>query len=381
MREIFNIHDPSRNAFMLHGPLSRHGYDWWWHSFTAQDEETGEDKAFFIEFFVINPALAEEEPVFGQLPENKAAGKRPSYLMVKAGTWGEDHCQLHRFFSFQDVNLHGSAPYRIEAGDCLASETMLKGSISITEEKAKAHPEWMCDAGNLSWDLTIEKQIAFNVGYGASRPLRDVEAFSMFWHAEGMKSAYHGKITYNGRKYLVTPEKSYGYADKNWGRDFTSPWVWLSSNCLVSKKTGKELTNSVFDIGGGRPKIYFVPLDRRLLGVFYYEGKEYDFNFSHLWLNVKTEFSFEEHAEEVIWHVRQENIHAVMETEIHCLKKDMLWVNYEAPDGTKRHNRLWNGGNGRGMVRLFDKKGTDLVLVDEVSATHVGCEYGEYDEA
>ena len=31
----------------------------------------------------------------------------------------------------------------------------------------------------------------------------------------------------------------------------------------------------VFDIGGGRPKSYFVPLDRRLLGVFYYEGKEF----------------------------------------------------------------------------------------------------------
>ena len=96
---------------------------------------------------------------------------------------------------------------------------------------------------------------------------------------------------------------------------------------------------------------------------------------------MKTEFSFEEKETEVIWHVRQENIHAVMETEIHCLKKDMLWVNYEAPDGTKRHNRLWNGGNGWGMIRLFDKKREDLVLIDEVSATHVGCEYGEYDEA
>ena len=36
---------------MLHGPLAHHGYDWWWHSFTAQDAETGEDKPFFIEFF------------------------------------------------------------------------------------------------------------------------------------------------------------------------------------------------------------------------------------------------------------------------------------------------------------------------------------------
>ena len=63
---MFNHHDITRDALMLHGPLARQGYDWWWHSFTAQDAETGEDKPFFIEFFVCNPALAEEQPVFGQ---------------------------------------------------------------------------------------------------------------------------------------------------------------------------------------------------------------------------------------------------------------------------------------------------------------------------
>lgn len=375
---MFNYHDITRNAFMLHGPLAQHGYDWWWHSFTAQDAETGEDKPFFIEFFICNPALAEDEPVFGQLPENQAAGKAPSYLMVKAGCWGEDHCQLHRFFSLKKVRIHREAPYQVEADDCFAAEYRLKGSISITPEEAAAHPEWMCDSGELSWSLTIDKQIAFNVGYGASKALRDIEAFAMYWHAEGMKSAYRGTIIYNGRKYIVTPENSYGYADKNWGRDFTSPWVWLSSNCLKSRLTGKMLSNSVFDIGGGRPKVYFVPLDRRLLGVFYYEGKEYDFNFSHVWLNVKTEFSFEERENDVCWHVRQENKEAVMETEITCQKKDMLLVNYEAPDGTKKHNRLWNGGNGVGIVKLYDKVDGELILVDEIEATHIGCEYGEY---
>ena len=375
---MFNHHDITRNACMLRGPLAHLGYDWWWHSFTAQDEETGEDKAFFIEYYICNPALGEEEPVLGQLPENRDAGKRPSYLMVKAGTWGEDHCQLHRFFGWKKVHLHPDGPYRIKAEDCQASEKHLTGSIRITGEEVAAHPEWMCDAGEMTWDVSVEKQIAFNVGYGAGKTLRVIEAFAMYWHAEGMKSAYKGTVTYNGRKYIVTPEKSYGYADKNWGRDFTSPWVWLSSNCLFSKKMGQQLQNSVFDIGGGRPKVYFVPLDRRLLGVFYYEGKEYDFNFSKLHLKVKTDFSFEEQEDLVVWHVRQENVHAVMETEVFCRKKDMLLVNYEAPDGTKKHNRLWNGGNGWGTVRLYDKKDGELTLVDEIEASHIGCEYGEY---
>lgn len=377
---MFNHPDITRDACMLRGPLRHHGYDWWWHSFTAQDAETGEDKPFFVEFFLCNPALAEDAPVLGQLPANRAAGKRPSYLMVKAGAWGQDHCQLHRFFAWKDVDLHGDAPYRIEAADCLATETTLRGSVHISPEEAVAHPEWMCDAGSLSWDLTVDKQIAFNVGYGASKPLRDAEAFAMYWHAEGMKTAYSGTVTFNGRRYVVYPDRCYGYADKNWGRDFTSPWVWLASSCLVSKKTGRPLSNSAFDIGGGRPKVYFVPLDRRLLGVFYYEGKEYDFNFSKLHLRVKTAFSFEEGPEIVTWRVRQENVHAAMETEIHCRKGDMLLVNYEAPDGTKRHNLLWNGGNGWGTVKLYDRADGKLVLMDEIEASHVGCEYGEYDE-
>ncbi len=377
---MFNKHDITRDACMLHGPLRRQGYDWWWHSFTAISDETGGEKPFFIEFFVCNPALAEDTPVLGQLPENREAGKKPSYLMVKAGCWGEDHCQLHRFFAWKDVQIHMGAPYSVKAADCYASEDALRGSISVSEEEANEHPEWMCDAGQISFDLTIQKEIAFNVGYGASKPLRDAEAFAMYWHAEGMKSFFSGKIVLNGRSYTVSPETCYGYADKNWGRDFTSPWVWLSSNHLVSRKTGKQLMNSVFDIGGGRPKIYFVPLDRRLLGVFYYEGEEYDFNFSKLHLRVKTDFSFREDEENVYWRVRQENIHAVMETEITCRKKDMLLVNYEAPDGSKKHNRLWNGGNGTGLVRLYRKTPEGLALIDEVEVTHVGCEYGEYDE-
>ena len=132
---MFNHHDITRNACMLQGPLAHQGYDWWWHNFTAQDARTGEEKPFFIEFFVCNPALAEDIPVLGQLPENKTAGKKPSYLMVKAGWWGEDHCQLHRFFAWKDVDLHAQAPYRVEAADCLASETQLRGSIDISAEE------------------------------------------------------------------------------------------------------------------------------------------------------------------------------------------------------------------------------------------------------
>lgn len=65
-----------------------------------------------------------------------------------------------------------------------------------------------------------------------------------------------------------------------------------------------------------------------------------------------------------------------MVTDITCEKKDMLLVNYEAPNGEKRHNRLWNGGNGKGTIKLYHNG----KLVDEIQAENVGCEYGEYDK-
>lgn len=371
---MFNKHDIRRNECQLYGGQAKKGYDWWWHSFTARDAETGEERPFFIEFFAINPASGKAVPVFGQLKENQEKGIKPSYILVKGGCWGEEKCQLHRFFGWKEGKINKHAPFKVRVDDCYLSEHKMIGSINISEEDVKKHPEWMCDAGSMKFDIKIRKKIAFNVGYGASTLFRKLQLFEMFWHAEGMKTEYEGYIIFNGRRYIVSPENSYGYADKNWGKDFTSPWVWLSSNDLVSKLTGKKLENSVFDIGGGCPKVGPVSLPRQLLSAFWYEGKPYEFNFSKFWNGTRTKFDCHETETQIVWHVEQSTFKAKMITDITCEKKDMLFVNYEAPDGKKRHNRLWNGGNGKGTVKLYERG----KLVDEIIVGHVGCEYGEY---
>ena len=377
-----NISDITRDQWMLRGPLAKKGYDWWWHSFTAENAETGEAKPFYVEFFTCNPERAQDEPVI--VWNDKAAqakGTLPSYLMVNFGFWGEEKGQLHRFFPWKDVDVHADAPYTIKAADCFCSETFTEGSIVVTEEEAAAHPEWMSDAGTASWKLEIDKQIAFHVGYGASKFFRDLNAFEMFWHAEGMKSKFKGEVVLNGVKYLVKPETCYGYSDKNWGGDFTSPWVWLSSNNLVSKVTGKRLENSVFNIGGGRPKVFGLALDRKLLGEFYYEGKDYEFNFSKFWTLSGTKFDCWETEDEIHWHVVQTTINSKLDTQIVCKKKDMLNIKYEAPTGYKKHNRLWNGGTGTGVLKLYKRSFGKETLIDEVIAENIGCEFGEYCEA
>ena len=203
---------------------------------------------------------------------------------------------------------------------------------------------------------------------------RKINAFEMFWHAEGMKSTFEGHVIWNGKKYLVDSETCYGYSDKNWGKDFTSPWIWLSSNNLISQKTGKQLSNSVFDIGGGRPKIGFVALPHQLLSAVWYEGQPFEFNFSKFWTGCRTTFHCHETDQQICWHVEQHTWRNCIEVDVSCEKSDMLLVNYEAPNGKKLHNRLWNGGNGRGTIKIYH----DGILIDTVLAYNVGCEYGEY---
>ena len=375
-----NKSDITRDAYMLKGPLAKKGYDWWWHSFTARHAKTGEAKSFYIEYFLCNPAHAQAEPVLvWNDPAGRSAGRRPSYCMVNVGFWGNPKGQLHRFFPWSQVHVSDGVPFHLKAGDCTCSETHMNGRVAVSKADAKAHPEWMSDAGAMEWDLRIDKQVVYNVGYGASSFFRRLNAFEMFWHAEGMKTAFEGWLRLNGEEYIVRPEDCYGYADKNWGGDFTSPWVWLSSNDLISKATGKRLHNSVFEIGGGNPKAFGIALGRKLLGQFYYEGQDYEFNFSKLWTGSRTHFDCRETDTHIIWHVVQTTFRAKMIVDITCRKADMLLINYESPDGYKRHTRLWNGGTGQGTVKLYQRRHGRWRLIDQVYANHVGCEYGEYE--
>lgn len=373
-----NRSDIKRNLFMLRGPLAKKGYDWWWHNFTGYRRSDGEPKTFFIEYFVCNPALGKDTPILGQLSENKAAGRKPSYALIKAGFWGKDARQIHNFYGISDFRSNDEK-LDIRIGNCGLTEKTMKGSCALSEEEAALHPEYMSGSGEMSWDLSIDKKIAYHVGYGASPFFRSINAFEMFWHAEGIKTEFSGEVTLNGETYDVFPERSFGYSDKNWGADFTSPWLWLASCDLRSLRTGKALGNSALEIGGGNPKVYGLSLGRKLLGGLYYEGTMFDFNFSKFWTGSKMDFSFTEHEATNEWTVLATNRRAKMEVSIECARDEMLFVNYESPDGMKRHNRLWNGGTGSGIIRLFRKKGKELEPVDEIAVGSAGCEYGEYD--
>jgi tocopherol cyclase len=368
-----------RNGYMLSGRRVRRGYDWWWHSLVGTNANSGARQPFFIEYYVINPARGGSVPVLGQQPENQARGIRPSYAMIKAGTWRTGGAvQLHAFYPVTAFSADRSR-MDVRIGDNVATESRLRGFVSVAPETALAHPELMSDPGEMSWDLSAEKVISYSVGYGTSPLVRRLGAFQMSWHIAGMLTRYRGRITFNGEEYLVEPDSSSGYQDKNWGDDYTSPWVWLNCNTFRSRESGALLPLTSLVVGGARPVVFGIPLPRRLLVAFSHDGVLHEFNFSKFWTGVRQRFQCPVHEDRVEWNIEAWNRRERIEIHFACPRDAMLAVNYENPDGRKRHNCLLNGGHAAGTVTLWRKVRGRWEHAGSFDGEFGGCEYGEHD--
>jgi tocopherol cyclase len=111
---------------------------------------------------------------------------------------------------------------------------------------------------------------------------------------------------------------------------------------------------------------------------FHYEGVDYDYNFSQFWKKSHIDFEFIEASPDNIWHITAVNKCSKIIITLSCPQSEMLWIRYESPDGMMRHNRLWNGGTGQGILQLFHLDGSKEILIDTIRIKNAGCEYGEY---
>jgi tocopherol cyclase len=380
--------DDRRNGYMLdpqsgvefgytQNPLTTNGYDWWWHSFVGRSRTTGKQQPFFIEYYVINPGLGGPLPILGQDPANKAAGRRPSYAMIKAGTWAENaSAEINNYYGIAD--LDAAIEYMdVRIGPNTASEVHLTGAVFMSAATAAAHPEYMSDAGEMEWDLTVDKTLTYSVGYATSDIVRNLNAFQMFWHVQGMKAEYAGTVTFNGEVFDVIPGQSYGYQDKNWGNDLTNPWIWLNCNNFKSATTGKALPMTSLDVGGGEPVAFGIPLGRKVLVAFHHDNTMYEWNFTKelQWQSaVVTESSTS-----LRWQISAEDLSNKIVIDFSAPKSRSLKVDYENPRGEKKHNNLWNSGWASGTVTLYSRAWWGgWRKIDTFVGSMGGAEYGQY---
>lgn len=350
-----NKHDIKRNLPMLTGKLAGDGYDRWCHSFTGSNARTGKKRTFFVEYCILNPELGGKEPIMGDKPYQK-----PAYFIVRAGVWGKKGFQLKQYYGIEEMEV---APtfLKITAGECFLSENNIWGRIK--------------GAHSMMWSLRMDKKTSFHVGYSASKPVRELNPFDMYWHAEGLRTYFEGTVTLDGERYDVTEKECCGYADKKWGRDYTCPWFWLYGNQIKSLRSGRILQKSAFAIGGGNPVVMGISLRSKPFADIYYEGKNREINYAAPWTFARMRYACGMKRGKVLWHVKATNLRTAMEFKIVCDENEMQKLEYQTPDGVWNRDLRIGGGTGKGEIRLYKRKGRRYTLIDKLLVKGVGCEY------
>jgi hypothetical protein len=364
---------------MLRGSLAKHGFERWFHSFNGVDSLSGEQRTFFIEYQLINPSLGAEQPIIAQHPYFKKRGMKPSYMLVKAGVLpgasGKDGTQLNAFYSINDIKTAAN-PFVIQTPDSFYSENLLSGYIDISISEA-ANPFLMTDAGSIEWELEVHKAVSCDMGFISSPTATALGMLSSFWHAEGMRTFYKGSIILNGTEYTVTPDASFGYADKNWGRAFNTPLLLLSSSHLTSDRSDRTFRHSALAINGCFPRFLFIPLKRRLMIQLTYMGEDFEYNFAKIRCMSKCKWKTKETNKRYIWHIKAQNKDSVVKISLNCTKRQMMELLYETPDGELPDEPLLCGAGGNGTVEIYRREGKDLELLDTLRAEDVLCMYQE----
>lgn len=371
-----NVSDLGRNSYLLKGPLAKRGYMRWWHSFTGKEESTGKERTFFIEYFVINPALGGDTPIFGQHPYYKKKGMKPSYCMIKAGAYPtpeEEGVELHVYYPINALHV-AQKPFHLQLEENECSEDRIRGIVEVSNQEA-SHSFLMTDAGTMEWDLELNKSIACHTGAVAGKFFSLLNALDTFWHAEGIQTQYRGTVTLNGVAYQVDVDSSYGYADKHWGRNYNFPWFQLSSCHLFSKKTGKELKYSAVAVEGCCPRFLWFTLKPKLMLQLTYTGEDFSFSFARPLSLSRLKWKKKESSKRFVWHIKAQNRTAFIKLSASSMKQDMISIRYENPMGKKRKAPLWSGGNGVGNIELYRITPEGPKLLDTLEMRNVFCEY------
>lgn len=354
---------------MLRGSLARKGYVRWWHSFTGTQPDTGERRTFFIEYFIINPSLGGNQPILGQHPYFRKRGMKPSYVMVKAGVFpdadGSPGRQLHAFYPIASLRT-AQHPLYLEVEDCMLSENRIAGLVDVSEEEAR-HRSLMTDSGYMEWDLEMQKDIACHTGAIANRFFTALHALECFWHGGGIRTLFRGRVSLDGVDYEVSPEDSYGYADKHWGRNFNRPWLQLASCRLSSARTGKELRHSAFAVDGCCTQFLGFPLRRRLMIQLTYTGEDFEYNFARPGTHSRCRWKMISTNKRFIWHIMAQNKTSVIKLSLSCPREALTTLDYESPDGGKSALPLYAGSAGTGTVKIYRRTPDGRELIDTLS--------------
>lgn len=374
--------------YMLKGHLRKEGFDHWRLVTTGISQQTGEERVFFIEFYVLNPSVSPDEYILGFKSRSEISAEDlhaalagtlsamnveaekyvvPSYVMVKCGIFRQNGKQMNSFFPANDMKLGGSELLikvgTDESNCCSLTTSSTYGSISVSDREAAERPELLCQGGSMSWNLRYENEITFP----------DFKNSSLCWAVPGAKVSLEGKITFDGEEFTVTPKKSFGYFEVYWGKTHQEQYYHLSSSKLSSLNTGKQLENSCFVVKGTYNDVVavFVNIEGRKYCFSVDKAKKLDLTYEF------TEIPDEDDGDTKFhWSVSISDNKYVVDVDGFCSDKVMFLRDYESPEGKRKVLRVAGAGTGSGELKVFKKIKKTLEQIEYVRVENLICEYG-----
>ena len=372
------------NQYVLRGKLRQHGFERWRYVFSAFNKISGQEKKFFIELYLVNPALSPKVAVLSQksrlaLSEsdlqyvlagttsashaNDEIEVLPSYVLVKAGVFGSGGKQINKFLA-SSLFSYVKSSESFKAGDFLFGAKTLSGSLSVTAQDLRIRPELLCNVGSMDWDLKFERILE-------SMPLYNRKNY--LWTPIGAKSAFSGTVHLDGSEYAVLSKNSNGYIDKAWGTDPNSPYFHISSAKMTSIISGKPLLNSFFALEG--------EFGGKLCAAISIEGVVYNVENKKIFkknviIHDCSQITDGADGEKVHWSVSIHRGKIVIDIDVFCKGKEMFVRDYEMPYGKRSLLKIL-GGAGSGEVRVYKRIGKNLELLEHATVSDAICEFGQ----
>lgn len=374
--------------YMAVGSLRKGGFDRWRLVMNGFNTETGADCTFFIEFYLLNPLLSPSECVLGfksrleKTPEElqyalastetgknllKEKDVKPSFVMVKVGRLDKNGKQLNAYFPSNalksDSNEYILKVGTTDSNTCILTDSSTSGSVSVSKMDLIQQPELLGDSGSFAWNLRYKITECLLPNYTSS---------SINWSCFGAKTSFAGMIVMDGEKFAVNTTTSYGYFDKNWGKDFTEPFFHLSSNNLTSNISGKKLLESCFAIQG----LY----NKRLSLLSVLEDKKFEFNAGRRRrYNIFYDFSEgipDDDGVKLHWTVSIDNKKYYADIDVFCKADCMMVRDYECSEGGRKVFKVLGGAMGAGDFKLYRRVKKNLELIEDIHIANCICEYG-----
>lgn len=379
----------------LKGVQRKSGFDRWRLVTNGVSNITGEEKTFFIEFYCVNPALSPKSPVLGfknRYDNNMAADLQfalagtdaaknftsqllvnPSFFMIRAGSLSTVCRQYNNYYACDDVDFKSDDyiisvnPGQDKSRQCFLGENNAIGSVCVSENDLLEHPEYMGNTGAMAWNLTFTRAISFEPDYKS----KDIS-----WSVIGGKTDFSGTIIFNDEEFNIDPKRSFGYYDKNWGKDFSSPFFHISSSFITSQISGKLLQNSAIAVQG--------EYRDRLSVLVCNEGKKIEFHADkrqrYEVIHDCQEINDDDLGPKLHWSCSVHDKKHVIDIDVYCRTKDLFLRDYESPSGERKVMRVLSTGTGVGKFKLYKVVKKSLELVEQAEISKCICEYGNLEK-